>query len=55
VSIARADVAIVVTDYGAADLRGRSHSERAHSLIAIAAPQHREELARAWRDMEAQL
>jgi acyl-CoA hydrolase len=36
----------VVTDYGIARLRGRSLSERARALIAIAHPDHREQLER---------
>lgn len=34
----------VVTEHGVAELRGRSLAERARRLIAIAAPEHREEL-----------
>lgn len=34
----------VVTEYGVADLRGRSLSQRAHALINIAHPQFRDEL-----------
>jgi acyl-CoA hydrolase len=36
----------VVTEYGIAHLRGRSLSERARALIAIAHPDHREQLER---------
>jgi acyl-CoA hydrolase len=36
----------VVTEFGLAKLRGRSLSERAEALIAIAHPDHREELER---------
>ena len=36
----------VVTEYGIARLRGRSLSERARALIAIAHPDHRDELER---------
>jgi acyl-CoA hydrolase len=36
----------VVTEYGIARLRGRSLSDRARALIAIAHPDHREELER---------
>ena len=36
----------VVTEFGVADLRGKTLSERAQSLIAIAAPEHRERLTR---------
>jgi acyl-CoA hydrolase len=41
----------VVTEYGIADLRGRSLRERATALIAIAAPEHRDELSRQAREM----
>ena len=40
----RGDVRYVVTEYGTADLWGRSVRERAHSLIAIAHPAFRSEL-----------
>ena len=43
----RADVHFVVTEYGIADLYGRSLRERARSLIDIAHPDFREELERA--------
>nr|WP_241730477.1 acetyl-CoA hydrolase/transferase C-terminal domain-containing protein [Dietzia cercidiphylli] len=40
----------VVTEYGIATLRGRSVSDRAAALIAIAHPDHRERLSREARD-----
>jgi acetyl-CoA hydrolase len=40
----RGDVHHVVTEYGVADLHGRTIRDRARSLIAIAAPPFREEL-----------
>jgi 4-hydroxybutyrate CoA-transferase len=40
----RGDVRYVVTEYGVADLHGRSIGERARSLISIAHPQFRERL-----------
>ncbi len=43
----RADVHWVVTEHGAADLRGRSLPERAEALIAIADPRFRDELRAA--------
>jgi acetyl-CoA hydrolase len=46
VTTPRADVDIVVTEYGAADLRGRSFGERAERLRAIAHPDFRDKLAR---------
>ncbi|KQT35308.1 hypothetical protein ASG29_04205 [Sphingomonas sp. Leaf412] len=48
-TLSRTDTDIVVTEHGAADLRGLSHDARAAALIAIAAPAHREDLARSWR------
>jgi acyl-CoA hydrolase len=45
VSIARHDVDVVITEYGAADLRGASAEERARRLAGVAAPQHRAALA----------
>ena len=50
VSLGRMDVDVVVTEFGAADLRGRTHAERAAALVAIAAPDHRERLDAQWRD-----
>ena len=44
----RAHVHWVVTEHGAAYLYGRNLEQRAKALIAIAAPEHREELERAW-------
>lgn len=45
----RADVHYVVTEYGVADLYGRSLQERAAALISIAAPKFRDELRDAAR------
>ena len=44
VTTTRADVDIVVTEYGVADLRGRSFSERTQRLRAIAHPDFRDRL-----------
>ena len=44
VTTCRADVDLVVTEYGAADLRGRSLSERSLRLAAIAHPDFRSDL-----------
>jgi acyl-CoA hydrolase/GNAT superfamily N-acetyltransferase len=46
----RADVHYVVTEYGVAELHGRSVRERALALINIAHPKFRDELMRAARD-----
>jgi acyl-CoA hydrolase len=40
----RAHVQTVVTEFGVAELHGRSIAERARALIAIAAPQFRDAL-----------
>jgi acyl-CoA hydrolase len=55
VSVGRGDVAIVVTEFGSADLRGLSLDDRAKALITLAAPAHREGLERDWREMRARL
>jgi acyl-CoA hydrolase len=47
----RAHVHHVVTEHGAADLYGKTLAERARALIAVAHPDDREGLARAWRDV----
>ena len=39
----------IVTEYGVAELRGRSIRQRAEALIAIAAPDFRDELRAAAR------
>lgn len=44
VSLSRNDVDLVITEYGAADLRGASINERVRSLIEIAHPKFRDEL-----------
>ena len=48
VSITRADIDIVVTEYGVADLRLKAIDARANALIGVAAPAHRDQLANAW-------
>lgn len=49
VSLGRFDIDFVVTEHGAADLRMKSHAERAAALVAIAAPEHREALESQYR------
>ena len=51
VSLPRHDVGLVVTEHGVADLRGQDAEGRAERLIAVAAPQHRADLAAAWDRM----
>ncbi|MCX5045395.1 acetyl-CoA hydrolase [Aldersonia sp. NBC_00410] len=46
VTTARADVDVIVTEFGAAELKGRTLAERARRLIAIAHPDFRSELER---------
>lgn len=46
VTTPRSDVDVIVTEYGAAELRGQSLGERARRLIAIAHPDFQEDLSR---------
>lgn len=47
VTTARSEVDVVVTEYGAAELKGKSLAERARRMVAIAHPEFQEELDRA--------
>lgn len=47
VTTARSDVDVIVTELGAAELKGQTLAERARRLINIAHPDFREELSRA--------
>lgn len=47
----RAHVRTVVTEWGVADLFGKSLAERAEALIAIAHPEFRDELSSAARGL----
>lgn len=49
ISLSRFEIDVVVTEFGAADLRGKRHDERAEALIAIAAPIFQADLEAAWR------
>lgn len=53
VTTPRNDVHIIVTEYGAVDLKGLSLRERAHALIDIAHPRFREVLSAAYHDRTA--
>jgi acyl-CoA hydrolase len=47
VTTARSDVDVIVTEFGAAELRGQTLGERARRLVTIAHPDFREELDKA--------
>lgn len=49
VTLARADADIFVSEFGVADVRTLDVGARAEAIAAIAAPDHREALLRAWR------
>lgn len=49
-SLGRADVDVVITELGVADLRGKTVAERARAIIAVAAPSARDDLERASRE-----
>ena len=51
VTTARSEVDVVVTEYGAAQLKGQTLAERTRRLIAIAHPDFREDLDRAAHDI----
>lgn len=51
VSLSRDDADLIITEHGAADLRGADIQTRARRLIAIAASDQQEGLDRAWREM----
>jgi acyl-CoA hydrolase len=53
--VARGDVDIVVTEHGAAQLRGLGVDARAAALIGIAAPEHRAGLHEAWHTLRRSL
>ncbi len=55
VGVARQDVDTVVTEHGAAALRGLGADARAQALIAIAAPAQRESLQEAWHTLRRSL
>ena len=54
VTTARSDVDVIVTEFGAAELKGQTLAERARRLTAIAHPDFREELERAAHDHSAE-
>ena len=46
VTVPRMDTHILVTEYGAADLKGKSTKDRAQEIIGIAHPKFRDDLLR---------
>ncbi|HEY0203095.1 MAG TPA: acetyl-CoA hydrolase/transferase C-terminal domain-containing protein [Acetobacteraceae bacterium] len=54
-SLPRGDVDVVVTEHGAADLRGLCVHGRAEALAAVADPAFQPALADAWREVRARL
>jgi len=52
VTTARSDVDVIVTEFGAAELKGRTLAERTRRLIAIAHPDFREDLDRAAHEIQ---
>lgn len=55
VTAARTDVDCVVTEYGIAELKGRSVDARARALIRIAAPEFRDALAADWQALRKRM
>jgi itaconate CoA-transferase len=51
VTTPRTDVHWLVTEHGAVNLKGKSTRDRARALIGLAAPQFRDDLERAGRDL----
>ena len=55
VSLGRMDTDVIVTEFGAADLRGLSYGARSAALIALAAPDHRDALRAGWSSLAQRL
>ncbi|QUD86079.1 acetyl-CoA hydrolase/transferase family protein [Phenylobacterium montanum] len=53
VAISRADIDTVITEHGAARLKGLALDERAEALMAVADPSHQAGLSEAWARMRA--
>ena len=51
VTTARSDADVIITEFGAAELRAQTLEERAHRMIAIAHPDFRESLEREAREV----
>ena len=52
VTTARTEVDVIVTEYGAAELKGQTLAERTRRLIAVAHPDFREDLSRAAHEIQ---
>lgn len=52
VTTPRYDIQYIVTEYGIAELWGKTISERAEALIAIAHPDFRKELRQSWQEQK---
>ena len=55
VSLGRMDTDVIVTEFGAADIRALTYDQRAEAIIAIAAPDHRDALRSGWRRQASKL
>lgn len=53
VTTARTEVDVIVTEFGAAELKGQNLAERTRRLIAIAHPDFREDLSRAAHEIQS--
>ena len=54
-SLSRTDIDVVVTEHGAADLRGLCVHGRAEALVAVADPAFQGALADAWAEIRQRL
>jgi 4-hydroxybutyrate CoA-transferase len=54
-TLPRTDIDHVVTEFGMANLCGKSVHERAEAIISVSAPAFREELSQAWSQIAARL
>ena len=48
----RSDTDYIVTEHGVASLRNKDVNETAQALIGVAAPEHRDMLQAAWRELQ---
>jgi 4-hydroxybutyrate CoA-transferase len=50
ITVPRTDAGYIVTEYGVADLRGKAYRDRAREMVAIAAPEFRDDLIRVAKE-----